>query len=151
MIFAEGDIPQWLLFLLTGTGAAVLTQVANWLKETVKEYLNRKDKEKSETEKRDDAEEETALTRLRAVMELREEDCNKRIEQLTRRVDELERSRDARQIERDAMRDKLAIYAARIKYQDKLLKKYGETPDDWDKPETGDDLPAVNLPSRKED
>lgn len=133
--------------ILGGGGMTLLTALggaAVW-------WLNRKDRKEKENEQRGDAEEETALARLQRVMDLREEDCERRIRELARRVDDLERNRDARQVERDALRDKLALYSARTKYLEALLKRAGVTPDDWDKPGTDvETLPALDLTPRSD-
>lgn len=145
MLFAD-ELPPWVSFL-SGT---VLTSVVGSVGAAAVWWFTRKDRKEKEIEAREDQEEETALKRLENVMRLREEDCERRINELTVRVTNLERNRDAKQIERDALRDKLALYAARTKYLEALLRRSGVTPDDWEKPDTAPDgLPAVDTTPRE--
>ncbi len=100
---------------------------------------------KTADDARDDKDEETALHRLQKVMELREADCNKRIQELTQRVENLERHRDAKQVERDAYRDRTITQAARIKYLEMVLRREKITPDLWDQPGSADTLPSLDV------
>lgn len=148
MLFADepGQIPGWLLFVFGGAGGGVLGTAGAFLMK----LLDRRKTDAKERKDEEDKDEETALGRLEKVMRLREEDCDRRINELTVRVADLERNRDARQVERDAMRDKLAIYAARVKYLEYCCRA-GIKPDDWDKPDTAPDggLPSVDTSPKR--
>ncbi len=145
MLFAEsdGEVPGWLLLVFGGAGGGVVGSLLAF----VWKVMDRRKADAAEREAKEDKDEETALGRLQRVMELREADCTKRIDELTRRIEHTDRRIDSLTGERDKLREKLAMFYARLKYQESLLRKSGVEVDDWEKPDTGwNDLPAVNLP-----
>lgn len=144
MLFAEQPeiIPGWVLFLFGGAGGGALGSVGVFLFK----LLDRRKADKAAEKAEADKDEQTALDRLKAVMDLREHDCNKRIDELKERLARTETRVEALTTDRDKWRDRQTMYYARQLYLETMLRKAGIEVEQWEPPDTKTEgLPAVNL------
>lgn len=144
MLFAQmGDQPvnPWMTFILGGGLVSVIGALWAGIHQLLKWRSEVRNKLKAD----EDKDEETAIARLEKVMEMREIDCTRRINELANRVEALEKSKIDRELVIDALREKVALYSARNKYLEAIARQAGAKPESWDKPDTTLTLPALDV------